>query len=129
MFGLRASQKISQANIEKGDILIVDFEKMPQNRSIALLPVGPEGRMFLCWSHGKTLDDRFLSFEVREPYPLPEQFVDEDLRQRMFWSPIAWDDETHEYFEALGEKGGFPVAPIPGNLISGTVIELIRDYS
>ena len=128
IFGLRASHKIPQANIEKGDILVLDAKKMPQSGFMSLLPVGPKRRLFLCWSHGKTMDDRFLSFDVREPYPLPEQYVDGDLRQRMFWSPIAWDENTHEYFEQLAEKGGFLVEPIPKNLIFGTVLELIRNY-
>ena len=129
IFGLRASQNIPQAKIEKGDILVIDAQKMPQAGFMSLLPVGPEGRQFLCWSYGKTHDDRFFSFDIREPYPLPEQFVDWDLGQRMFWKPIAWDDKTDKYFIQLSEIGGFPTAPIPMNLIGATVLELIRDYS
>jgi len=128
IFGLKATERIPQANIEAGDILVVDGEKKPQGGFMSILPVGPDSRLFLCCAYGKTFDDRFFSFDMREPYPLPEKFVNRELGQRLFWHPIAWDEETDEYFSNLGEGRGFPDAPIPMDFVVATVLELIREY-
>jgi len=128
IFGVKATERIPHANIEAGDILVVDGEKMPQSGFMSILPVGPDSRLFLCWAYGKTFDDRTFSYEMREPYPLPEKYVNWDLGQRLFWYPIAWDEETDAYFSKLGNGAGFPDAPIPMDFAVATVLELIREY-
>lgn len=126
--GLKASHAIPELSVEKGDIFVVDFQKMPQEEFLSLLPVGPQGRLFLCRSYGHTYDDRFMSYDLKAPYPLPEEFFDPELGQRMFWHPAAWDEETDDDFWRLVEEGGFPDAPISMDLIGATVLELIREY-
>jgi SOS-response transcriptional repressor LexA len=127
-FGLRASHDIQAINVKEGDVFVVDTQKMPQDEFLSLLPVGPQGRIFLCRSHGKTFDDRTFSVEMREPYPLPEKFVNWELGQRMFWLPVTWEVDTDDNFWELVEKVGLPVEPIPMDLVGATILELIREY-
>jgi len=128
IFGLRAANDILEINIKKGDILVVDFNKMPQEGFQSLLPVGPQGRVFLCRVQGYTYDDRFMSYKLKAPYPLPEAFFDPERGQRLFWHPVAWNDETDDYFLKLTEEDGFPEVPIPMHLVGATVLEMIREY-
>ena len=100
------------------------LEPLPTDRS----PVGPQGRIFLCRSYGYTFDDRFMTYKMRAPYPLPEEYFNSELGQRMFWNPVAWDEDTGDEFWKLVEEGGFPDAPIPKELIGATVVEMIREY-
>lgn len=127
-FGLRASHDIPAISVEKGDIFVVDFHKIPQEEFLSLLPVGPQGRIFLCRSYGYTFDDRFMSFDMKAPYPLPEEFFNPDLGQRMFWYPAAWDENTDDKFWEMVEEGGFPDAPIPMDLVGATVVQMVREY-
>ncbi|MBT3669033.1 MAG: hypothetical protein HN547_02215 [Chloroflexi bacterium] len=127
-FGLKASHDIPEISVEKGDIFVVDFQKMPQEEFLSLLPVGPQGRIFLCRSYGYTYDDRFTSYDLKAPYPLPEDIFNPDLGQRMFWMPVAWDEDTDDKFWHLVDEGGLPDAPIPMHLIGATVLQMIREY-
>lgn len=127
-FGLKAEDDIPALSIEKGDVFVVDFEKTPVEEDLTLLPVGPDGQLYLCRSLGLTVDDRFFSWDMKAPYPLPEKFVKKDLGQRMFYIPAALNEYTEEFFSDPANDYAFPEVPIPMSLVFGTVVQSIREF-
>lgn len=125
--GIRANHRIHNAGIEKGDILVVELGKVPEKGFITLLPIGYDSQWVLCWTIGKTYGEDIYTWEMREPYPVPEKMVDQELGQEIMWRPIAYEDDP-EYFEKLYEEGVYPYVPIPKEFAIGTVTEIIREY-
>lgn len=127
IFGFRANHKIHASGIEKGDIVIAELNTIPENGFMAIVPVGMKGNLVLCWSFGKTFDDRISSWIMREPYPMPEKFVDQELGQELICIPVGFDDYP-DYYENYFESGGFPLISLPTENVFATVIEIIREY-
>ncbi|MCB2160514.1 MarR family transcriptional regulator [bacterium] len=127
IIGFRANYKIHAAGINEGDIVIVELNKTPENGFIAIVPMGIKAKLVLCWSFGKTYDDRLTSWLMREPYPIPQKLVDQDLGQKLICIPVGFDDYP-DYYESYFEEGGFPLISLPTENIFATVIEIIREY-
>lgn len=126
-FGLKADEDIPALSVEKEDVFVLDFKKVPVEEDLTLLPVGPDGQLYLCRSLGLTIDDRFMSFELKAPYPLPEKFMKPDLGQRMFYIPAALNEDTQGFFSDPVKDYAFPEVPIPMSLVYGTVVQMIRE--
>ena len=127
IIGFRANHKIHAAGIDKGDIVIVELNKIPENGFIAIVPMGIKAKLVLCWSFGKTFDYRTSSWVMREPYPIPEKLVDQNLGQELICIPVGFD-EYPNYYEGYFEESGFPLISLPKENVFATVIEIIREY-
>jgi len=124
------TQDIPEANILSQDILICDMGKRPQPGDLAILPFGLQSEtFFLCKIHKLTMDKDMPNMEVANDYPLPEIMIDEELGQKLYWSPIAFSEETQEYYFGLMEKADVPLGPIPPEYIMATVLRLTRNLA
>jgi len=93
VFGLAVTEDIPDASILAGDLLICDYGKRPQPGDIAILPFGKtSGRLFLCKIYSLTLDGEMDNIEVSNLYPIPETLIDEELGQRLHWTPLAYNE-------------------------------------
>jgi len=127
VFALVVSEEIPEASILPGDQLICDRGKRPQPGDIAILPFGKGGkRFFLCRINSLTSDKDMEAFEVSNQYPIPEKLLDASLGQRFNWAPLAFGEETEEYFLQEAEKENVPMRAIPPEFILGTVLRLTR---
>jgi len=127
VFALVTSDSIPEASILAGDWLICDRGKRPQPGDIAILPFGKKGKRFLlCRIHSLTSDKDLDTLEASNQYPVPEKLLDTSLGQRFNWRPLAFGEETEEYFLQETEKEKMPLRPIPPELVLGTVLRLTR---
>lgn len=127
VFAIYAREAVPEANIIFGDLLICDMGKRPQPGDIAILPLGKSSKRFLlCKIHSLTSDKDLESFEASNEYPVPENLLDASLGQRFNWSPIAFNDETKDFYEREFDKEGWPARAIPPEFVMGTVLRLIR---
>ena len=127
VFALLVSQSIPEASIVHGDLLICDLTKRPQPGDIAILPFGRSGKRFLlCRIHSLTSDKDLETFEASNSYPIPEKLLDTSPGQRFHWSPLAFGNETEEYFEQEADKEKIPLRAMPPEFVMATVLRLTR---
>ena len=127
VFALAVMENIPEANMLIGDWLICDRSKRPQPGDIAILPISKGMRRFLlCRIHSLTSDKDLESFEASNQYPIPENLLDTSPGQRFNWVPLAYSDETVDYFEQELDKEGWPARAIPPEFVMGTVLRLTR---
>lgn len=127
VFALALAEDIPEANMVFGDWLICDRNKRPQPGDIAILPFSRSGRRFLlCHIDSLTYDKDLVSEEASNDYPIPEDLLDTSREQLFNWSPLAFSEETKEYYWQELEKEGWPTSPMPPELVMGTVLRLIR---
>jgi SOS-response transcriptional repressor LexA len=130
VFALQVYQAIPEASILPNDILICDLSKRPQPTDIAVLPLSMDGKkMILCKIHSLTLDGEMPNLEVSNPYPIPEDLVEEEYKQKLHWWPLSYSEETEDYLLDRTEEGSIPIGPIPPDLVVATVLRLIRNLS
>jgi len=72
---------------------------------------------------------RQMPWETRQEYAIPEAQIPTDREQRFFWEPVAYNDETHDYFIAILEKANWGFESIPREFIAGTALRLIRNLA
>jgi hypothetical protein len=63
---------------------------------------------------------------VSNPYPIPENLLNNDLGQKLNWTPLAYDEDTEEYFLKIAQEEDVPAGPIPPELVAATVLRLSR---
>ena len=73
---------------------------------------------------GKTLDEEVTSFVPSQWYPIPEDLTKPDLEQLLNWYPLAYDEETHDWFTRIAEDQKWPIAPIKPDFIMATALRL-----
>lgn len=127
VFALVVTENIPEANMLANDLLICDLSKRPQPSDIAILPFGKEAkRFFLCQIYSLTMDRDMESFEASNQYPIPEDLIDDDFGQRFNWAPLAFTEDTDEYFDQVVEETGVPMRAAPLEVVMGTVLRLSR---
>lgn len=127
VFALWVTEDIPEANMLAHDILICDYGKRPKPGDIAILPFGKQsGRWFLCRIYSLTLDEELDSLEVSNKYQIPDDLLDTSPGQRFNWAPIAYYEETEDYFLEEAQKEDVPLRPIPPNFVMATVLRLTR---
>lgn len=126
VFSLIATEDIPQAGILMGDLLIFDYGKKPQPNDICVLLIGK--RCYLIRIVSKTYDRDLETPEMDQDYPIPDGLV-EDRGQRLNWYPLAYNEETHEYFMKVAEEEKFYIRAIPADLVAGIALRLSRQLS
>lgn len=121
---LMVTEDIPQANILSGDLIIFDLEKKPQPGDVCIGPIGE--RFFLLKVDSKTLDEEVTSFVTSQWYPIPEDLSDPDREQLLNWYPLAYDEETHDWFMKVAKEQNWPIGPIKAEFILATGLRLSR---
>lgn len=123
VFALAVMDDIPQSNILSQDLIIFDIGKEPQPGDICIFN----------WEHwllirvcSYTFDRNTISFETDLPYPIPENLKKKDLEQWLNWIPLAYDDDTSDYFQELADREGLPMVPIPPDFVVATALRLTR---
>ncbi|MCJ7701505.1 MAG: hypothetical protein MUO62_07980 [Anaerolineales bacterium] len=130
VFALEATEDIHQANILVGDYLICDYGLRPRPGDIAIMPWGKHsGRWFLCRMKSLTSDRDTPWFDVANAYPIPGDLIDEELGQKYNWIPLAYDEDTDDYFSRIAEEEDVPMGAIPPELVMATVLRLRRNLA
>jgi len=124
VFALKVMNNIPEASILTGDLILFDLGKKPQPEDICIGPIG--NKFFLIELHSKTYDMEMVTFETHESYPIPEELTDPELEQRFNWYPLAYTEETDEWFTKVAEEQNFPIGPLKPELIMAPAIRLIR---
>jgi SOS-response transcriptional repressor LexA len=124
---LMVTEDIPQANILAGDLIIFDMEKKPQPGDVCIGPIGE--RFFLLKIASKTLDKEVTSFVTSQWYPIPEDLTDPGLGQLLNWYPLAYDDNTHDWFTKLAEEQKWSIGPIKAAFIIATALRLTRNLA
>jgi len=127
VFALMATEDIPQASILSGDLLLFDTHKKPQPGDICIGPIGK--RLFLLRIASKTMDREMLTFETAMAYPIPENLSHPELGQLLNWHPLAYDEDTHDWFTKVAEEEHFPAAPLKPEWIVATALRLIRSMA
>ena len=81
---------------------------------------------FLCQIYSLTYDKDTEGIEVANQYPIPEDLLNKDLQQRLNWTPLAYNEETADYFLNLAEEERMPMQAIPPELVIATMLRLSR---
>jgi SOS-response transcriptional repressor LexA len=127
VFALAVIEDISQASILAQDLLICDFGKRPQPGDICIIPISRKAnRWFLCQMYSLTFDKDTPQMIMANQYPIPENQLNKDLGQKLNWAPLAYDDDTEDYFLNLAQEEDVPLGPIPPELVAATVLRLTR---
>jgi SOS-response transcriptional repressor LexA len=124
VFALVVMEEIPQANLLPQDLIIFDQGKQPQPGDICIAPIGQ--RLFLTQIGSKTFDKEIDSLEMAQQYPIPEKLTNPELEQRLHWYPLAYDEQTHEYFIKIAEEQKWSLAAIPQEFIAATALRLTR---
>jgi SOS-response transcriptional repressor LexA len=127
VFALFTSANISQANISNQDILIFDIGKKPQPGDICLTYIGE--RLFLVRIASKTYDENLFSLVTAQPYPVPSELEDPQIRRKLNWTPLAYDEGTHDYFLQVAEDQKWVIQPISPDLVLATALRLVRQLA
>ena len=127
VFALAVMDDIPQASILAQDLLICDYGKRPQPGDICIIPFGLNAkRLYLCQMYSLTYDKDTPQLIMASQYPIPEKLLDKDLGQKLNWTPLAYDEDTEEYFLDLAQEEDVPTGPIPPELVVATVLRLSR---
>jgi putative resolvase len=116
-----------------GVYLIVEFGRRPQPGDIAAMQWGGDPhRLFLCRTFALRYDQDLETIEVATYYAIPEDLLDKQREQRLFWYPLRLNESTEDYFLTAMEEHEVPERPVPPHLLFGTVLsqvtELIVNY-
>lgn len=124
VFALFLTADITQASMCNQDILIFDMKKKPQPGDICVAPIG--NRLFLIRVASKTYDELTPSLVVAQQYSIPEKLGNPDINQKLNWYPLAYAEESHEYFIQTAEKEHWSIEAISSDLIVATALRMIR---
>ncbi len=124
IFALVVKEEIPEVSILPQDLLICDYSKKPQPGDICLAPFGK--RLFLIRVHSKTFDKETHSFTMRQEYPIPENLTNEKLEQWLNWHPLAYNEDTRDFFVKVAEEEGIQEATMPSQWVLGVVLRLTR---
>jgi len=124
VFALFLTADIPTASLCNQDILIFDIRKKPQPGDICIAPIG--NRLFLIQVASKTYDEITSSLVVAQQYPIPEKLVNPNIAQKLNWTPLAYDDASHEYFIRIAEEEHWSIEAISSDLIVATALRMIR---
>jgi SOS-response transcriptional repressor LexA len=124
VFALFLTADIPQASMKSQDILIFDVSKKPQPGDICIASIG--NRLFLVQVASKTYDEMTPSLVVAQQYPIPEKLGNPDIKQKLNWYPLAYDEESHDYFIKIAEQEHWSIEAISSDLIVGTALRMIR---
>ena len=127
IFALLIEEDIPEVSFSLGDFLLLDYGRKPLPNDVCLLPAG-EGWLLIRVS-SKTLDSRFLADVMASEYPIPEELEKDSSEKLLNWYPIAYDEDTHDYFMALADEENLPLAPISPEMVAATAIRLSRQLS
>jgi SOS-response transcriptional repressor LexA len=130
VFALAVMDDIPQASILAQDLLICDYGKQPQPGDICIIPFGLNAkRLYLCQMYSLTFDKDTPQLVMASQYPIPEKLLNKDLGQKLNWTPLAYDEDTEDYFLDLAQEEDVPAGPIPPELIAATVLRLSRSLA
>jgi hypothetical protein len=124
VFALVVMEDIPQASLLSQDLIIFDQGKRPQPGDICIAPIGQP--LFLIRIGSKTFDKEIDSLEMAQQYPIPEDLSNPELEQRLHWYPLAYNDETKDYFFKIAEEQRWPYVSIPQEFIVATALRLTR---
>jgi SOS-response transcriptional repressor LexA len=127
VFALVLTEDIPQAHMETNDFIIFDAGKAPQSGDICMCLL--RKRYFLMRITKKTYDDRFLSYEGSQDYPLPEVLGDPERNQRFHYEPLAYSEEKQAVFLNILDDEKIPYFPLPEFFVTATALRLIRALS
>lgn len=125
LFGVVLFGEIPQENMSVGDLIIFDTNKKPQQNDICIFQIG-EGRLFLGRVVTKTYSDEILSDVMASEYPIPEGLPEDERKQYLNWHPIAYDNETEDYYIEVAREAGWGEGPYPDDLVLATALRLSR---
>ena len=130
VFALVVMEDIPQAGMTAQDLLICDYGKRPQPGYICIIPFGLNAkRLYLCQMYSLTYDKDTPQLIMARQYPIPENLLNKDLGQKLNWTPLAYDEDTEEYFLDLAQEEDVPEGPIPPELVAATVLRLSRSLA
>ena len=130
VFALVVMEDIPQAGMTAQDLLICDYGKRPQPGDICIIPFGLNAkRLYLCQMYSLTYDKDTPQLIMARQYPIPENLLNKDLGQKLNWTPLAYDEDTEEYFLDLAQEEDVPEGPIPPELVAATVLRLSRSLA
>ena len=127
VFSLFTTADIPLANISSQDILIFDTSKKPQPGDVCLTYIGE--RLFLVRIASKTYDEDLHSLLLAQQYPIPANLDDPELKQKLNWTPLAYDEDTHEYFMQVAYEQSWALKPISPDLVLATALRLVRQLA
>jgi len=107
-FVLRLTADIPHTNLLGGDQLFCERDLTPKQDDICIALIGP-GKYFLV--------------QILEIFPKDDK-VDET---HYTWNPIAYYEDTHDYFMEFAQKQGWILETIPESLIYAAVTWMQRD--
>ncbi|MCK4975670.1 MAG: hypothetical protein KAS36_01920 [Anaerolineales bacterium] len=114
VFALVVMEDIPQASLLTQDLLICDYGKRPQPGDICIIPFGLKARRwFLCQMYSLTFDKDTPQMVMANQYPIPENQLNKDLGQKLNWTPLAYNEDTEDYFLKIAQEEDVPEAPIP----------------
>ena len=130
VFALAIMEDIPQASFLAHDLLICDYGKRPQPGDICIIPFGLKAqRWFLCQMYSLTYDQDTPQLVMANQYPIPEQQLNKGLGQKLNWTPLAYDEDTQEYFLNIALEEEVPMGPIPPELVAATALRLTRNLA
>lgn len=124
LFASAAKADLPQASILMRDLIIFDMEKEPQPGDICIGSIG--SRLFLTQINSRTFDERTPPLVMKQDYQLPMIFLPEDRQHRFHWHPLAYNDDSHDYFMNIADQERFQLKPLPRDFIAATGLRLIR---
>jgi SOS-response transcriptional repressor LexA len=127
VFALVLTEDILQAHMETNDFIIFDAGKKPQPGDICMCLL--RKRYFLMRITKKTFNDRFLSYEGSQDYPLPEVLGDPERKQRFHYEPVAYTEEMQDVFLNILDDEKIPYFPLPEFFVTATALRLNRALS
>ena len=127
VFALIAAADIPQASILEGDLIIFDIGKKPQPGDICIGPIGD--RFFLLKIFSKTYDETLHSLVLAQHYPMPAELEDPELKRRLNWRPMAYDEANHDTFMQIAQDQKWALKPISPDLILATALRITRTLS
>jgi len=127
VFALFLTADIPQVNMSNQDILIFDMGKKPQPGDVCIAPIGD--RLFLIQVASKTYDEITPSLVVAQQYPVPSIYSNPEFKQKLNWYPVAYNEDSHDYFTKLAIEQKFPMEAISSDLVVATALRLIRSLA
>ena len=124
IFALAVAKDIPQASILAGDLIIFDLNKKPQPGDICIGPIGE--KLFLIRIDSKTYDGSTFSIDTAQSYPIPEELTKPELDQLLNWYPLAYEDNTEDWFTRVADSQGREIGPLSSDLIVATALRLSR---
>jgi SOS-response transcriptional repressor LexA len=126
IFSLLAIEHMPEAGILVGDLIIFDIGKKPKPDDICIIAIGT--KMHLIRVASKTYDRDLETPESAQEYPIPNGLI-EDRGQKLNWYPLAYNNETNDYFVKVTEEENFNIRALSSEQILGTALRLTRALS